>query len=296
MSTYNSQGQNLNQLPPSNRADAWQVMYQDPRWIPAMQALQTHRMDTHQAEDLAKQILGEKGMGWPHDMRVGDDGRLHQDAWYDRHKAILATVAAGAVAAPFVIPAVAAAGAGGATSAAAGGALASTPIEVGALTAPAIASGAGMGAAGVAGGVGASSTAAAAPSAMHSFLSSMATPGGASLVNGGLGLVSGILSANANNKNEAANRQLQKDTTYLNSTQLNPVKQPIDIFRAAALRELANQGPTTLGGPHHDFSGVANQFLNDNNLSDSTNRFFGAQNQFAPPGTPPPPDYFKRRA
>lgn len=144
--------------------------------------------------------------------------------------------------------------------------------------------------------VGASSTAAAAPSAMHSFLSSMATPGGASLVNGGLGLVSGILSANANNKNEAANRQLQKDTTYLNSTQLNPVKQPIDIFRAAALRELASQGPVRLGGAPHDFSGVGNQFLNDDNLKASTDRFYGAQQQFAPPGTPPPPDYFKRRA
>ena len=77
-----------------------------------------------------------------------------------------------------------------------------------------------------------------------------------------------------------------RDIAYLNSTQLNPVKQQQDIFRSAAIGRLAGQGaPTTgPGGVSNmaDFSGVASQYLSDPALAGAAARFYGAAGAISP--------------
>lgn len=125
-------------------------------------------------------------------------------------------------------------------------------------------------------------------------------------MSGGLGFVSDILNRRSANKNaaldrDAARRQflaglmgqevnlagdhlaegLDRDRSYMDSFNMNPVQQQQDIFRAAALRNIAAQGAprvSTAGVSNvGDYSGIASQFLNDGALGGAAARFFGAQ-------------------
>lgn len=157
------------------------------------------------------------------------------------------------------------------------------------------------------GGVGGMTPPTASPSSRISeFLQS---PAGAATIAGGLGIAGGIANNRANAADSAAGRQqqlqmalgqtsdairsdnLSRDQSALNSTQLNPVKQQQDLFRASIMKTMAEHGaPQAQRGsvtPAPNFSG-SGRFLGDDALAGAASRFYGAAGSMS--NTAPPAD------
>lgn len=248
-----------------------------------------------------------RGIPIPEDEIIdGSTGTVRGKTWTERHPVLSAVLITAGFAAGGVGLAALSGGGGGAgaaglasagttgTSAAAGlgpttaGSIAGTTAAAGgstvpaalATTAPTIA---GAGAAGTG------------SSAAMKFLNS---PAGASLVSGGLQAGMGIANNNASAADAAAQRRQQlqmllsqitgdqqqenltRDTTYLNSTQQDPVKQQKDLMRAGVMKVLAQNGAPQVqrGGVTNtpDLSGPANQYLSDPALAAAAQRFYTA--------------------
>lgn len=234
------------------------------------------------------------GINIPEDMKLDMFGAVRDMTWAEKHPKLFATMMVGGSLAGL---------AGGAAAAGAFGGSISGGTAAAALGPTTSASMAGTSAA-LAGSTVPASLAATTPtiaaggglSAATKFLTS---PAGASLVSGGLQAGMGIANNKANAAEGAANRQqqrdtllsqiggdeqqdnLSRDTAYLNSTQMNPVKQQQDIFRAGIMRAMGQQGaPQIQRGQgvvnKFDAAPTANQYLGDESLANAASRFYGA--------------------
>ncbi len=134
------------------------------------------------------------------------------------------------------------------------------------------------------------------------------SPGGAALISAGAGIAGGIANNNASAADAAAQRaqqirmllsqlaegrqadNLSRDSQYLASTQMNPVKQQQDIFRAGVLRAMGQQGAPQVGrgGVTNttDLRPVADQYLNDTALASAAARFYEAAGTMSPSARP----------
>lgn len=230
------------------------------------------------------------GIHVPEDMKLDMFGAVRDMTWAEKHpKLFMTLMVAGSLGG--LAAGGAAAGAFGGTGAALGptttASMAGTSSALAGSTVPAAL------APTVAGGA---TAAGAGGGAISKFLTS---PAGASMVSGGLQTGQNILNNKANASEGAANRQqqrdmllsqiggdeqqdnLSRDTSYLNSTQMNPVKQQQDLMRAGVMKAMATQGaPQIQRGAgvvnKPDLSGPANQFLSDPALAASAARFYGA--------------------
>lgn len=140
------------------------------------------------------------------------------------------------------------------------------------------------------------------------------SPSGAALISGGLDLAKGVSNNKANAADAAAQRKqqlqmllsqtadqeqsdnLSRDTAYLNSTQMNPVKQQQDIFRAGIMRAMGingapqiQRGQGVVNAPN--FANEAKQYLGDDQLAAAAQRFHTAAGTVS--NTAPPADLSK---
>lgn len=237
----------------------------------------------------------QAGIEVPEDMRLGMDGAVRDMTWAEKHPKLFATIMVGASLGGLAAGGAAAGAFGGATSGGAVTGAALGPTTAGSMAATTAAAGGSTIPAALAPTIAGTAGTGGALTAAGRFLNS---PAGASLVNGGLQAGAGILNNNASAADAAAARKQQlqilmsqitgdqqadnltRDTKSLDATQMDPVAQQKDIFRAGVMRVLAAHGAPQVarGGVTNpvDLSGPAQQFLGDDQLAGAAQRFYTA--------------------
>lgn len=112
-----------------------------------------------------------------------------------------------------------------------------------------------------------------------SLVSSLTSPNAiASIASGGLGLIGSILQANAANNANAQQDAYKRQLGYLNTFEMNPVAQNVDLAKASSMASVMAHGPSRLGVTKPFDMSQAQAFLTPEALAQQTARFTqGAQ-------------------